>query len=254
MKKILIFFSASIILFASFWFYLDRNYEIPILMYHSLNKSKMSEYPVVQPQNFHQQMNFIKRNGYRVIPFNQYCQLLKDSKPVPRKTVVITFDDGLKDNLKAINILDEFGYPATIFMIVDKIGKDNYLAKSDINFFLADTEIEIGSHTLSHAYLPDLDDVLLRREILRSKSLLERRFFQNIEIISYPIGGFDERVVEEVEKGEYLCACTTNRGFSRGLNRFALRRIKITNRDLGFRLWAKLSGFYNIFKKPKKPY
>jgi len=38
------------------------------------------------------------------------------------------------------------------------------------------------------------------------------------------------------------------------LDRFSLRRIKITDRDLGFRLWIKLTGFYNIFKKLKKPY
>ena len=86
------------------------------------------------------------------------------------------------------------------------------------------------------------------------KKNLEELFLKDIKTISYPVGGFDKRVLKEVENSDYLCGCTTNRGFSKKLDRFALRRIKITNRDLGLRLWAKLSGFYNIFKKVKKPY
>jgi len=68
-------------------------------------------------------------------------------------------------------------------------------------------------------------------------------FSKNVELISYPIGGFSKEILNDVEEAGYLCACATNRGFSRQLDRFALRRIKITNRDLDFRLWAKLSGF-----------
>jgi hypothetical protein len=60
--------------------------------------------------------------------------------------------------------------------------------------------------------------------------------------------------LREVKEAGFLCACTTNRGYSGNVDRFALRRIKITNRDKGFSLWIKLSGFYDMFKKVRKPY
>lgn len=256
MKKLSIFLLVVILLFGSFWVYLNQNYNTPILMYHSFDKAKVKTYAAVDPVVFRQQIEFIKAGEYRVIFLAEYCQLLKEGKSIPKNLVVITFDDGYKDNLKAIEVLKEFGYPATIFIIAKEIGRDGFLSREDIGSFLVDEEIRvsIGSHTLTHAYLPDQEKLAMKREIFQSKSLLEENFSQDVETFSYPIGGFTKEVLADVEEVGYLCACATNRGFSKQLNRFALRRIKITNRDLGFRLWAKLSGFYNAFRKLKKPY
>lgn len=242
------------ILFVSFGLYIYPHYTVPILMYHSLDEARIGTYAAVAPQTFYKQMKVIKDRGFRVIHFDEYCRLLKAKEPIPRNLVVITFDDGHKDNVKAAEILKEFGFPATIFLIADNIGKQGSLSKEDIDTILEKTKIRIDSHTLTHAYLPDVDNQKLGQEIESSKRKLERLFPYQIKTISYPIGGFDERVLKKVKEAGYLCACTTNRGFSDQLDIFALRRIKITNRDLGIRLWAKLSGFYTRFKKPKNPY
>ena len=254
MKKLLIFLLIVVVLLSSFWIYLNQNYATPILMYHSLDKDRIEIYAAVDPVVFRQQMESIKAGGYKVVPLFQYCRLLKSGNSIPRNLVIITFDDGYKDNLEAVEILKEFGYPATIFIIVEKVGKKGYLSEEDIVSILSDTEVDIGSHTLTHAYLPDQEKARVKREIFQSKKQLEEHFSQNIETISYPIGGFTKEVLKEVESANYLCACATNRGFSKKLNRFALRRIKVTNRDLGFRLWSKLSGFYNVFRTLKHPY
>ncbi|UCC94391.1 MAG: polysaccharide deacetylase family protein [Candidatus Omnitrophota bacterium] len=238
--------------------YLSTHYETPILMYHSFDAARVGKYAAVSPQIFRAQMKFIKKGGYNVISLDDYCKLFLEGKEISKKTVIITIDDGYKDNTQAIEILKEFDFPATIFLIVDKIGKTidgiGYLSKEDISGFLQKTQGRIGSHTLSEAYLPQLQDEELHPEIALSRMRLERLFGVSVATFSYTIGGFDERALTEVEKAGYLCACTTNRGFSKKLDRFALRRIKVTNRDLGIRLWAKLSGFYNVFRKPKKPY
>ncbi|MBU2265747.1 MAG: hypothetical protein KJ977_01780, partial [Candidatus Omnitrophica bacterium] len=108
--------------------------------------------------------------------------------------------------------------------------------------------------TITEAYLPGLKGRELSYEVGNSKIVLENLFSRNVETMSYTMGGYDQETLKEVEASGYLCACTTNRGLSKNLDRFALRRIKITNRDLGINLWAKLSGFYNALRKPKKPY
>jgi len=255
-KKLVLLFLIVALLFGSFWIYLNQNYATPILMYHSLDKSRVATYAAVDSEVFRKQMEFIRVGGYKVVSLSEYCKLLKEGETIPRNLVVITFDDGYKDNLKAIEVLKEFGYPVTIFVIAKEIGRGGFLSRENIVSFLTDEKVKvnIGSHTLSHAYLPDQERSVMKREIFQSKSQLEKNFSQDVETFSYPIGGFTEEALSDVEEAGYLCACATNRGFSRKLNRFALRRIKITNRDLGYKLWAKLSGFYNSFRKPKKPY
>lgn len=255
MKKVLKWTVAVfLVIFFCFLGYLHCNYTVPILMYHSLDKERVGTFAAVSEETFRRQMKFIRKHGYNVILLDEYCRLLENKEAIPRNSLVITFDDGYKDNLAGIKVLRDFDFPATIFLVVDKIGKDGYLSKQDIAGFLVDSKVRIGSHTLTHAYLPSQEREELKRQIYGSKIKLETLFSRPIKTISYPIGGFNYRVLQTVESGGYSCGCTTNRGFSSSLNRFALRRIKVTNRDSGIHLWVKLSGFYNVFKRPKKPY
>ncbi len=243
-----------LIIIVSFIGYLYLNHQAPILMYHAIDGNRTESHNVVSPQTFKRQMEFIKNKGYQVVSLDDYCRLLEENKPIPRNLVIITFDDGYKDNLEATRIINELGFGATIFLVVNNVGKAGYLNKKDIKWIIENTETTIGSHTLAHSYLPDLDDESLEKEVKLSKEKLERIFGVEITALSYPTGGFDERTLKEVKDAGYSCACTTNRGFSKKLNLYALRRVKITEGDNSFKLWAKLSGFYNIFKKPKKPY
>lgn len=254
MKKIIKLFAAIIFLGIIFYGYLYFNYAAPILMYHSLDKSRTENFAAVSEETFHRQMVFIKNRKYKVIALVDYCRMLRNKENTPRNLVIITFDDGYKDNLKAIEILKEMGFPATIFITVNNIGKPGYLSQGDIRYILNKTKVTLGSHTLNHPDLPKLLQNNLKKEISGSKKSLEEKFAVKIETITYPGGVFDEKTLKEAQEAKYLCACTTNRGFSRKLNLFALRRIKATNNDNDFTFWAKLSGFYNIFKKPKKPY
>ncbi|MDD3295968.1 MAG: polysaccharide deacetylase family protein [Candidatus Omnitrophica bacterium] len=255
MKRIFLLCGVIILaVFILFGAYLNANYATPILVYHSLDGKRAENYAAVDIKVFRRQMEFIKRNSYKVISLDRYCRLLRSGEAVPRRSLIITFDDGYKDNLEGIKTLKESEFPATIFIIVDKVGKEGYLSEEDIKSFLGNSQISIGSHTLTHAYLPGATVSELKKEIAFSKEILEKNFPQTVSAIAYPVGGFDERVLREAEAAGYLCACSTNRGFSKRINPFALRRIKITNSDGEFSLWAKLSGFYNVFRKLKNPY
>jgi len=246
----------AVILFGAifFWFYVDQNYTVPILMYHSIDTAKKEGNNTVTPAHFYQHMKFIKNNGYEVISLHEYAQALKAGKRLRRKLVVITIDDGYKNNLIAVQILRTFNFPATIFMVTNKINQPGYLSQDDMRTFLKNTQVRIGSHTLTHPDLSKINREQLTKEIRGSRELLSRLLSCEITTIAYPGGAFDERALKEVSLAGYACACTTNRGFSKQLNRFTLRRIKITNNDSNISLWAKLSGFYTLFKQVKKPH
>jgi len=254
-KKIIPIILITIFLaFLGAYTYLQFHYSVPILMYHSFDESLVGEYAAVAPDVFYNQMKFIKDKNYTVISLDDYCRMLKDKEKVPRNLIVITIDDGYRDNVEAIKTLQKFNFPATIFVIANNIGNERYLTREHIEWFLKNTQVHIGAHGVYSHYLPDVDDEVVNFEIVESKKRLENLFSVKVDTISYPTGGFDKRVLKEVRDAGYLCACTTNRGFSKELDIYALRRIKITNRDSGVRLWAKLSGFYNFFKRVKNPY
>jgi peptidoglycan/xylan/chitin deacetylase (PgdA/CDA1 family) len=252
-KKILLALSVIVILL-SLGIYIYTYSSVPILMYHSFDEQRIGDYAAVSLETFKQQLQFMKEKGYNLISLSEYCHLLKTKEPLPHKAVVLTIDDGLGDTEPAIELLRQFDFPATIFIIVENIDAQDYLTQETIRWFLDNTKVTIGSHTLTHSYLPPLSPAQIEDEIHLSKQRLEAMFSYPVEAISYPIGGFTQSVLSEVEEAGYLCGCATNRGFSKKLNIFALRRIKITERDLGFRLWAKLSGVYTVFKKVKNPY
>mgnify|MGYP001576674128 CR=1 FL=1 len=74
---------------------------------------------------------------------------------------------------------------------------------------------------------------------------------KKISLFSYPVGGYNAKVVDFVKKAGYTGACTTNRGRYRlNPDLFALRRIKMTeDSDNPVVMWLKLSGFYNLLRR-----
>ena len=234
-----------------FYSYLNRNYYPPILMYHSLDPSRHST-PSMSGKDFREQMEYIKRHKFKVISLADLARDLKQGK-VPRHTLVITFDDGYKDNLKAVKILKKFGFPATIFMITGNIGRKGFLTAEDLKYIEDKTPINIGAHTYSHAYMPNVNSKDYNKEINLPKKILESILGKRKFCFSYPVGGFNRRVEQAVKKAGFLCAVTTNRGYSKAIDTFALRRVKISAQNRSLDLWAKLSGYYYVFKKIKSP-
>jgi len=232
-------------------------YRVPILNYHSVNVPRFNyDTPKILPGVFVQQMDFIHRMGYQVISLDDYIKMRKAGKRV-WSSVVITFDDGYEDNYThAFPVLKKYHFPATIFLIAKELDRDRFLKKIQIREMVKEG-ISFGSHTLSHAYLPEVsDEAKLRAEIFGSKKILETEVGQNVDYFSYPIGGYNDRVKELVRGAGYKAATTTNRGIAR-LNEdlYALKRIKITQRDIpGFVLWLKLSGYYLLFQGNREAY
>lgn len=223
----------------------------PILMYHSLDTERDPDYSAVRPAKFREQMEFIKRGRYNVLLLDDYCRMLQNNIKIPKKSVIITFDDGYKDNLKAVEILKEFNFAATIFISPYFMDNKWYLTKHDIKNIMAASKVRIGSHSNLHQYLPSLSEQALIDDMLASKETLSK-LFPEIACLSYPTGGFNYKVIKAAKESGYICACTTNRGYSKKIGLYSLRRIKITENDNDFTLWFKLSGLYDLFRKLKK--
>lgn len=257
-QKILSVVIALILIVFSFYFlYMRPRHVVPILMYHSIYDDPKSSLSVA-PENFSKQMKFLAENEYSVITLDELVSGIESGRKFPGKTVVITFDDGMKDNyLNAFPALVENDFPATIFLITGYIDKfDSYVTWEQVRLMMREG-ISFGGHTRNNVYLPSVSDTkVLWDEIAGSKEDIKNKTGKPPEYFCYPTGGFNAKIKQAVKKAGYKGACTTNRGTDKSnKDVFELNRVKITDSDMNkpFHFRAKLSGYYNLFRKLKKP-
>jgi peptidoglycan/xylan/chitin deacetylase (PgdA/CDA1 family) len=173
----------------------------------------------------------------------------------PRRSVVITFDDGYEEiHTVAWPLLKRFGYPAAVFVAPGEVGRAGFATWEQL-VELARDGITVGSHTMHHSYVPLLSAEQLQDELRGSKAAIEARIGRPVYCLSYPIGGFTPQAQALAQQAGYRVACTTNRALpGAGLDRYALRRIKMTERDAHpLLLLAKVSGYYDLFRRLKRP-
>ncbi|MDE2222894.1 MAG: polysaccharide deacetylase family protein [Candidatus Omnitrophica bacterium] len=194
----------------------------------------------------------MKRHGYHVISFDDLVSGLKKGQSFSHNTVVIEFDDGYENNYtRAFPILKKYGFPATIFLVSGWVGKKGMLTWDEVKE-MEKSNITMGAHTQHHPYLPRLSLAQAQSEIAGSKKIIEQHLGHPVDYFCYPVGGFTEEIKRMVQRDGYKAAVTTNRGTDRfDHDLYELKRIHINNSDdryWGLILWAKFSGYYNLFR------
>jgi peptidoglycan/xylan/chitin deacetylase (PgdA/CDA1 family) len=98
---------------------------VAIIGYHRVSKEKgVRSFPILSPEGFRSQIEYFCRN-YEVLSLDQLVTSLDEGRRLPEKAVVITFDDGYRDNyLCAYPVLKAHGISATIFLASGFVGVD----------------------------------------------------------------------------------------------------------------------------------
>jgi peptidoglycan/xylan/chitin deacetylase (PgdA/CDA1 family) len=174
-----------------------------VLMYHKVNDlpgNRMSM-PV---SKFDEQMAQLGELGYTVVDLDAVLDHYLERKPLPPGAVLITFDDGYRDNLEcAAPVLRKYGYPAVQFVPLAYVGdglplphEESLASRGVINRTvdwdelreLEANAIRIESHGISHRPLADLEIDEAAREIVISKLRLEERLGRPVRAFSYVKG------------------------------------------------------------------
>lgn len=253
-KKLTLFFGIILVILLIPFVVISQHCVLPILMYHSINPGTQVRCKLeVSVSTFQRQMDFLKDHNYRVLRLEEAANLIKNKKRIPLKSVVITFDDGFKDNyLYAYPVLKKYNFPATIFIIVDDIGKSGVLNLDEILTMQKSGLITFGSHTLKgDDLLKVATDEELRRQIFDSKKILEDKLKQAVNCFSYPVGLFNPKIKQMVKEAGYQIAVATSPGKrSRNDDLFALKRLRISeNAKNLFVFWVESSGYYNFLRE-----
>jgi len=218
---------------------LPRSKGASILMYHFIEHNNDLPLLAVKPEIFKKQMKYLKDNNYQVIKLSNLVNLLKNGEELPKKIVVLTFDDGFKNNYSnAFPILKEYNFPATIFLTVGWVGKEvitspgNFPALNwnEIEEMHKSGLIDFQPHTMTH---PKLDRITLgeiESEIIQSKKIIQERLNKKCFFFAPPKGRYSQEIKEILENEGFEAVLTIKKGFiKKGDNLFNLKRIAVNS-------------------------
>jgi peptidoglycan/xylan/chitin deacetylase (PgdA/CDA1 family) len=154
--------------------------KVRILLYHRILDLQKERSPcslpgvIVSVKMFDQQMRYLSKN-YHVISMESLVDRKKSNLPFPKKGVVITFDDGWKDNYSyAFPILKRYHLPTTIFLTSGYIGTNKtFWPEQVISIIESGKNLKEKLKNLSHEIYPPviqdcLNDLLQEQEITSS--------------------------------------------------------------------------------------
>ncbi len=163
---------------------------VPILLYHHVSNLGDGRY-VVRSADFRAQMAYLAQAGYQTISISQLAQTIRTGAYLPRKPIVLTFDDGYADTYQnAFPILEEFGFKGVAYIITRTLEPDQsygYMQEDELKV-LVKAGWEIGSHSISHSDLRKNPKLGLGTEIEQSRKDLESRLGVPVRSFSYPFG------------------------------------------------------------------
>jgi len=206
---------------------INDNRGVPVICYHSIDKDPSGKSPIiVSKEKFREHLQTIKDAGYTTLTMAELDDYLFKDKPIPEKSVVLTFDDGYIDNYtNAFPILKEFKMNATIFIISTYLDGGTYLSPNQVKE-MSDYGIDIESHTVTHRRLSELSYDEQLKELKNSKDSIEKITGKPIISIAYPEGKFNEDTKKATIEAGYSMGFTIDRGYAdRSDNAAQLNRI-----------------------------
>ena len=225
-------------------------------MYHSISEHIRNEKHNkwrVKPKDFEKQMNWFYKNNWKSFTISELVKL----DEIPKKSFVITFDDGYEDNFtKAFPILQKYNFKATIYLVPNQ--KTNHWEEKNttvLSNLLNEKQIlemqklgliEFGSHTLSHVNLSKIDSIQLEKELIESKKEIEKITNKECEAFAYPYGKFDDKIVQAVKNVGYKNATVVKRGlFEQNDDIFTIKRVGILGTESFIDFLLKITRIRN---------
>ena len=217
-----------------------------VLMYHKVNDLKPN--PTTVPTSvFAEQMSLLADLGYAPVSLEQVRAHYVEAAALPEGAVLITFDDGYRDNLEnALPILQHHGYPAVIFVPIGfldgdrplpheetlrALGVRNETVDWDELAALEAGGIRVESHGIGHRPVSELEPAAAAREIALSKLRLEERLGRRVDAYAFVKGSLADYRPEHVslvQQAGYALGFTSVSGANGpASDRYRLRRYNV---------------------------
>lgn len=195
--------------------------KIPVLCYHRFGL-EVADSMTIKTSAFTEQMEWLKTNGYTVIPLDSAMQYMQGKiKSIPAKSVVITVDDGHKSVFSDMApIVKKYKIPITLFIYPSAISNAKYAMTWEQLRELESTKLfHVESHTYWHPNFKHEKKKLSSEEYAKfvdkqlggAKKKLEEHMGHEIKYLAWVFGIYDDALLVDAKKAGYSAAFTIDR-------------------------------------------
>lgn len=221
---------------------------VNILTFHHIGPNR--DILTIPPTLFERLIVKLKKN-YNIISYQDFKDFIFENKKLPKKPILLTFDDGYLDNfIYAFPILQKHNIPSVIFIITGNIENSDILREKlpyfkshkelekspDKNLFINIGEmkkmedsglVEFDSHTVSHFVCKNREYDEIYDELIKSYKFIKNHTKKKKHYgFCWPRGAFDEVAINAIENSPYDFAFSTIEGaYHKGDNIFTIKRI-----------------------------
>lgn len=203
---------------------------IPILMYHSICNDDPNNSLMIPTEMFAEQMEWLRENDFTAMSMDDVIEAMNTGK-VPKRPVLITFDDGYADNyINAFPELKNNNLKGTFFIISDTITEEGgYYMSTSMLKEMKEAGMEIENHTANHLELNNLSREDAIDSIKRGQEFLRSVIGSNGNYLCYPVGRYSDETIEIQKELGIKAALTTQGGISSIADgKYELKRIRIS--------------------------
>jgi peptidoglycan/xylan/chitin deacetylase (PgdA/CDA1 family) len=222
---------------------------IPILVYHRFGPV-VADSMTVRTAVFEEQLAWLRDHDYRIMPLRALVDCLGNpAAPVPRRTAVITADDGHKSvYTDMFPIIKRYRFPVTLFIYPSAISNASYaLTWEQLAEMSRSGLVEVQSHSYWHPNFnqerarrsPDDYRAFAMTQFTQSKETITRHLGNRVDMLAWPFGIHDAQMEQWAALAGYTAAFTLERrAADRTANLLALPRYLMTDLDRGARFAA----------------
>ncbi|MCC7367694.1 MAG: polysaccharide deacetylase family protein [Chloroflexi bacterium] len=221
--------------------------DAPIVMYHHIgplppNPDVFRRDLTVSPATFEKTLDYLAEQEIATVTMADLFEHFAGGAALPKKSVILTFDDGYDDNyLYVFQLLKARQMVGTFFISTDFVERPGYLTWDQITE-MNDAGMEIAAHSTNHADFTVIGPNELRRQLVEPKRILEERIGQPVRFLAYPAGKYNAAVMAASRAAGYEAAVTVIHGTRHTpAQAFELRRVRAHGADTPAQITARIT-------------
>lgn len=191
----------------------ELSLRVPIFIYHYVeyvHNDPGRQNLNVPPNVLTAQIETLKNDGYTFITPSDLVAGLARKKKLPKKIVMLTFDDGYMDFYTDVYpVLQKEHVKAAEYVVPNFLDRPNYMFTLQLKEVAKSPLVEIGAHTMDHLSLSGVSKAQATYEIIQSRKVLQNMLGLPINSFAYPYGSFDQQAVQIVKDAGFTNAVST---------------------------------------------
>lgn len=175
--------------------------KLRVLEYHSISTNGFEDQITISKEKFILQMEYLKKKNYKTFWLSEIEAFQNQKKPLPPKSVVLTFDDGFLDTYTELfPLLKEYDFKAVCFLVLGRIGKNidwpgKYVDHSTMlmnkeQIIASSSHIEFGYHSFKHDNYTKLTFEEIEKDLQLCQEVIAKEQLTVYPALAYTFGRY----------------------------------------------------------------